>query len=307
MRLSFILIFGLLLSHLSCDVTSHKKLSVKNKNGCTPGALLGTQYTSFDDLKKVLIIEYTKGIFPKVAVSHSCQGHSIRSVLHSGVTEKDFEKARDGGIQNKLMLALRSPYFVLRRDDIKRSYIMSRRMGKQFGEGDISFYDLALAFKNHIDPSAEQLYADKDFSEKGFTNTFNHIIAQVFITAIYTERLGDYIADAHERARIPELITGEFTEDQVADLGNGPLDNYVDLVNNEWGQEIGKQLDAKYKICRHTAWTDTLMSEFLNDIQSHCSWSFGIYIAPFHPEDKIVRKFAHKLNRIHQDFNTISL
>ncbi len=53
--------------------------------------------------------------------------------------------------------------------------------------------------------------------------------------------MADYIADLHERHHLPELTTlGKFTSAQLNDFNNSPLDNYVDMINNEWGQELGK-------------------------------------------------------------------
>ena len=147
-----------------------------------------------------------------------------------------------------------------------------------------------LAFKN-----------TRDSTEKGYLNTFNHFTAQAIITSCFSEELADFVADMHERDRHPELITGRFTPAQIADLGGGPVDNYVDIVNNEWGQEIGKQLKVKYGINRATNWTPELLANYLNDMQAYYIWAFQIGFKPFRPEDKVVRVFANKMNTVLRD------
>ena len=83
-----------------------------------------------------------------------------------------------------------------------------------------------ISDEDYLNLSCEEL------SEKGYLNTFNHITAQAFMTSIFSERLADFIADVHELYNMPELITGDFTEQQLADFENGPVDNYVDMINN---------------------------------------------------------------------------
>jgi hypothetical protein len=95
---------------------------------------------------------------------------------------------------------------------------------------------------------------------------------------------------------MPALITGNFTEAQIADIQNGPVDNYVDMINNEWGQELGKELGHAYKINRNTVWTPQLLANYLNDIQIHQGWVFRIGFAPFKPEDVKVIQFVEKIN-----------
>jgi hypothetical protein len=138
----------------------------------------------------------------------------------------------------------------------------------------------------------------EDLDEKGYLNSFNHITAQAFITSIYSERLADFIADVHELYNMPELVTGEFTNKQLADFVNGPVDNYLDMINNEWGQELGKVLDQKYKIDEGTFWTPFLLVDYLNDIQAYQGWAFGIGFKPFRADDNKIIQFAAKINKV---------
>jgi len=93
------------------------------------------------------------------------------------------------------------------------------------------------------------------------------------------------------------LITGKFTEKQLSDPKNGAVDNYVDMVNNEWGQELGKLLKQKYQLSDTTHWTPKLLTNFLNDQQQYYSWIFEIGFEPFRPSDIMVIRYAAKINK----------
>ena len=167
-----------------------------------------------------------------------------------------------------------------------------------FGEGDIAFYDLAEATVDHITDADLVYIPTEDLSEKGYLNTFNHITAQAFMTTLFSDKIAEYVSAVHERHTMPTLITGVFTEDQLTDLESGPVDNYLDLVNNEWGQLLGKVLQKKYGITKHTVWTPDLLANYLNDTQNYYSRAFGIGFSPFRPTDDMVLRFANKLNRV---------
>lgn len=268
----------------------------KDNEDCFRGALLGSRFESFEALKDVVHFEYITEPKKKVIISYKCYGHEVVSILEEGISEKDFADAYRGNIFKKLVFAIKTPYGVLHRHDLTNFFVLSRRMLKYFGEGDVSFFDLAEAMMNNIynedlDPNFE-----RDTGEKGYLNTFNHITSQALAAAIFSDKLADFLADVHERKKMPELITGEFTEDQINDLDEGALDNYIDIINNECGQKLGKELKAKYGITRHSEWTPELLSNFLNDIQSYGSWAFQVRIKPFSPEDEKIIRFSDKLN-----------
>jgi len=259
-------------------------------------ALLLTKFKSFDELKTVIQIEYVKKEKPLVLITHCSEGREVTSVLKSGISEKDFMKARAGGFWDKVLLLINSPYAVFNRKKMLKVYYLARRMDDKFGAGDPAFYDLAETTMANISREDLAFINDKDLTEKGYINTFNHITAQVFMTSLFSEKLADFIADSHERAAMPELITGKFTEDQITDLKNGPIDNYVDIINNEWGQELGKLLKQKYNISEQTYWTPQLLTNYLNDIQRYYSWAFQMGFKPYREEDEVVIKFSNKLN-----------
>ncbi|MEM9918364.1 MAG: hypothetical protein AAF990_09735 [Bacteroidota bacterium] len=265
------------------------------------GALLSTRFKSLEELKEVVQIEYDKGGAPSVRLTHRSEGRQVVSVLKTGISEKEIKRAKDGSLWDKVRLGLRAPYIAIKRHDLMRILLLARRRGYLFGEGDAAFYDLSEEILYNISDEDIAHMHSEDLSEKGYFNAFNHITAQAFMTSIFSEKMADFIAHTHERGTMPELITGAFTNDQLEDLEYGPIDNYVDIINNEWGQELGKQLSEKYQIDRYTHWTAELLANYLNDIQRYYSWAFQIGFQPFTTQDEVVQKFSKKINRIMTD------
>ncbi len=264
------------------------------------GALLASRFNSFEELKTVIRIEYfndNNSLDSVVLVSHCSNGLEVISVLKSGISQGDIWNARYGdNILDRFSLVFSSPYAVMNRRDLQSVYTLSRWRPEWFGEGDLAFFDLAKTSVLNINTEDLAFKNVRDSTEKGYLNSFNHITAQAFITSCFSEEMADFVADLHERYAHPELITGKFTEEQIKDLEEGPVDNYVDIINNEWGQELGKQLREKYNICRETNWTPELLANYLNDLQSYYSWAFQIGFKPFRPEDEEVLRFSNKIN-----------
>ena len=269
------------------------------------GGLLASRFASLDAFKSVVQIEYFKldehvdSAYKgkaMVRLCHHAKGMHIVSELTSGLSQKDVVKARDGGVKDRLGLLVQSPYSVARRGELRKIYMLSRWVPTQFGEGDVAFFNLAKTAVEHINTEDLAYKVSRDSSEKGYLNTFNHFIAQAIITSCFSEELADFLADMHELHNMPELPTGVFSEEQLVDSNNNPIDNYVDLINNEWGQEAGKYLQVKYAITPKTYWTPGLLANYLNDLQHCFSWTFQIGFQPFREEDEVVIRFAHKMN-----------
>lgn len=278
------------------------------------GALLATRYMTLDALKQDVDIEYFLVLDnantslkkrPLVRITHRSHDKEVTSLLESNISEYHFIQARDGSFWDKMGLAIKAPIVVKHKDDLQRVYYLARRIRATFGVEDVAFYDFAETMVCNISSGDVAVVPAKHFTEKGFINTFNHITGQAFMTSLFSEQLADFIADAHELYRLPELATGKFTQAQLEDLENGPIDNYVDLVNNEWGQELGKQLKEKYQIDSDTHWTPTLLANYLNDIQRYYSWAFQISFRPYRATDEVVITFAHKLNRVLKELDGV--
>ncbi len=270
------------------------------------GALLLTRYSSMEELSEVVDISYRvepfsnkNSIFitPRVQLTHISGKERVVSILRKGVDESDFNRARDGDIIDLLLLVLKTPFAVINKQHLVSIELLGRRRYEMFGEGDIAFYDLAEQMVKNIKLEyLDTLYA-KDMSEKGYLNTFNHITAQAIITAAFSEQLADYVADVHERYTLPELITGEFTTAQLTDLEKGPVDNYVDMINNEWGQELGKRFRKNHNITFRTKWTTTTLANALNYIQMECGYALNIQFRPFRETDEMIIRFVDKFSK----------
>jgi hypothetical protein len=271
-------------------------------------ALVSTRFASYDEFQTVVEIEYGEDIFNRICpplgkewvqVTHCSNGLKATGVLTSGVSETDFVNARDGNVWDKLWLLIRSPYTIRHRKEMEKIFILARRREDLFGPGDPAFYDLSEEVMSHVSIADVGRLDHEDLtSEKGYFNTVNHVLAQVFMTTLFSEDLAGFMANSHERRTMPLLISGNFTTEQINDLFNGPVDNYADIINNEWGQELGKTLKNKYAIQQETVWTPELMADFLNDTQGYFSWMFQIGFSPFRPEDDVVLMFTEKVNYI---------
>ncbi|MFK8007553.1 MAG: hypothetical protein AB8H03_14335 [Saprospiraceae bacterium] len=283
---------------VGCNQSAEKKIDKDNFRMQGKGILLTTRFNSFEELKKEIEIEYSKDGNSWVRLRQVSNGQKIESELKEGVSETDILNARDGNFWDKVALGFKSPFFVINRKNLLGIYVLSRRKQIEFGEGDIAFYDVANTMFQNINEEDIVLTNQEDQSEKGFINTFNHVNAQAIMTTIFSEKLADFVADTHERRNMPELISGKFTEAQINDIKNGPVDNYVDIINNEWGQELGKLLKRKYKINQNTIWTPELLTNYLNDLQSFYSWSLQIGFKPFKTSDQLIKRFSHKINSI---------
>jgi hypothetical protein len=212
----------------------------------------------------------------KVCILQCSDGMEAVAVLEAGVNQGDISKAKYGNTRDRLALLFKSPYVISNRKDFERVYLLARMRPSIFGEGDVAFFNLAQTMARNINTPDIAFINPRDSSEKGYLNTFNHITAQAFITTCFSEELADFVGDAHERYFHPDLINGKFSMKEAGDLAEGPVDNYVDIINNEWGQELGKQLKKKYSISRKTNWTPELLSDYLNDLQNYYSWALQV-------------------------------
>ena len=285
----------------TCDTLSNAATSDSPGYQTARGALLGTRFPSFEALKTVIQIQYdstTSGHYI-VRAMHCSDGRSVTAVLETGISQGDISKAKYRGTTwDRFRFLFRSPYAIRNRKDLEKIYTFSRWRPELFGEGDLAFYDIAKSLAGNINTPELAFKNVRDSTDKGYLNSFNHMTSQAFITTCFSEELADFMGDSHERYRHPELITGKFTEAQIADLGEGPLDNYVDIINNEWGQELGKALKAKYHIHSKTAWTPELLANYMNDLERYYSRAFQIGFKPYKPEDELVIRFSNKINAI---------
>ncbi len=307
--LSFILLLSCREASPSTEVANHPKSIVCQST--FKGALLNTRFSSFDEFKTNIQIDYFNQDAPWyslkkpcVKVSHVSHGKLVTSELYAGRTDDDLRNFQHLNILGKVKFVFTMPSILYYGNDFRRVWYLGRRRSNVFGAGDVAFYDIALAMVENINPSDVEEMTEKDLSEKGLINTFNHINGQALITSLFSESFADYVADLHERNNLNEMIKGEFTQLQIEDLENGPVDNYGDLINNEWGQELGKALKNKYNISKSTKWTTSLVADYLNSVQAYYAWAFQINFEPIKETDELIVKLAPKLNRIMFENNT---
>ncbi len=269
------------------------------------GALLLTRFGSLDEFKKVVQVIYLPDTLHFTSTSkagavllHYSMGGTVVSQLFEGVKESDFSKARAGGFMERMKLSLKTPYALIHRKELRAIELLGRVRPALFGIGDIAFYHLAETMVFNLREEDRLRMEVSDLGEKGYLNTFNHVTAQAIMTSLFSEALADFVADVHEREKMPELIDGQFSMRQIEDIQNGAVDNYLDIINNEWGQELGKDLKERFAIQPEMHWTPGLVSDYLNEVQSYFSWAFGISFRPFTPTDDIVVRFAGKLNKV---------
>ena len=321
--LSLIILFaGCARQHEPSDIEEFRSLTSRASSGWMNdstfvgrGALLLSRFNSFDELRSVITIDYhgeAPGSLnllsknPQVVLVHESKDKLVSCSLSPGISQEDFIQARDGTFWDRARIGLISPYAIANRWDLVRIEILGRKRSVMFGEGDIAFYHLAERMVDNISPEDVEHLSERDLSEKGYLNTFNHIVAQALMTSLFSERMADFVSAVHERYTLPELITGDFTEEQLADIEFGPVDNYVDMINNQWGQELGKMLKIKYGINRGTVWTPELLANYLNDLQGYHSWAFGIGFRPFQPTDLEIERFSKKINAVLADVQGLS-
>lgn len=268
------------------------------------GALLASRFNSFDEFESIVTIQWfedghlSEGPNQEnnaVRLTYCYGDHTIVSELKSGIDQEDILQAKEGSLLEQFNVVYQVPNAIRQRKQLQQLYRLAKRLGDEFGFDDVAFYYVAEAAANKI---LEKGLSSRDKGEKGFINTFNHITAQALITTLFSEELADFVADVHELKNMPELTTGMFTESQLTDPNNYPVDNYIDMINNELGQEIGRQLKEKYQITRQTVWTTSLLANYLNDLQSYYSWAFQIDMTPFSKEEEIVVRFTDKMNTV---------
>lgn len=272
-------------------------------------ALLASRYQSLEELQTAIEIDYHRdpseapqaGEYTAVYLRQCCEGIEVNGVLESGLSQNQIMSVRAKGWLAKAGLVLQAPFAASNRRNLIKIFNLARRKPMTFGVGDVAFYDLAETSVDHIITHELAYLSPRDSSEKGYINSFNHIAAQAFITSCFSEEMADYVSDVHERNNMEELTSGRFSPEQLVDPLNNPVDNYVDLINNEWGQEIGKTLKEKYRIHQATYWTPQLLADYLNDLQDFYSWAFQIGFKPYSVDDELVIRFANKINTVMEE------
>ncbi len=288
----------IVITFFGCENSSSDFTDKKNPSQAAPGAgLLLSQYKSLDELKSVITISYLNDS-TSVRLSSIYHNEEVVNDLEPGVSQDDLSKAAKGNFWDKLWICMKCPFVITHKNALTSIENLGRRKNEVFGHADVAFYDLADAMVQHISDEDKMYLSEKELSDKGYLNSFDHIISQTFMTSIFSEPVADFVGDAHELSTMPELLTGKFSDEEITDVDLGPTDNYLDLINNEWGQKLGVELQKKYCINKNTFWSPELLANYLNDIQSYNTWVFKIAFKPFTSDDELIIRFSEKLNKV---------
>jgi len=301
------LIIVLLCLHFGCRPTSTNKDKVCSFSEKVDQryALMASKFEDLEALKELVRISYQeeKSLFrskkKSVELNFCSRLGDVYSSMSEGMSQAEILDAKRSNFTDKLEVLYSEPRVIQNRKHLKDIFLLARRRYDLYTYGDPAFYDLSLAAfeKTYIDSN---LLSARDLGEKGLINTFNHITGQAMVSSIYSAELADLVADLHERQNMPELIDGNFSEAQLNDSLDNPVDNYVDMVNNEVGQMLGRRLKEKYQIRLHQQWTPKLLCDYLNDLQEFYSRAFHLKMLPFREDEEVVRRFCVKLNTYYQ-------
>ena len=296
--------------YISGSIISGSDNSIESTNLCTAKAILASRVSNLQELNNLITISYNPKFnslaeasqsYSSVQLVYHSNGFKIERLFESGLSQKEVYDLNKESFEGKLLFCIRNPYIIRMRYQLESVYQLSRRKIDRFGSNDEAFYDLALACIENINTRNVAFLISKDSSEIGYINTFNHITASAIISSFFSEEFADLISDLHERKNMPELTHGIFNFSQVADTLNTPIDNYIDIINNEIGQQIGIKLKYKFNINSNTICSPELLTAYLNELQSYYMWSFGIGMNCFNSSDLRIRKFTKKLNVILTD------
>ena len=120
-----------------------------------------------------------------------------------------------------------------------------------------------------------------------------HVFGQAVITTVYGRAAADYAGDIHERDQ-PSLITGKFKPGEERQA----IDNYSDMINNLYGQDIGERVSKTLGVSSSTVWTPALTAKYVNAIQAEIAKEMGWKMTPFSAKDPEIVKFSALLNEV---------
>lgn len=275
---------------LKVSVLPRKNQEKGVANRTTPKPLLATDYSSLEDLKKDINIEYNEDKSVDLElVSHP----EINHKLTDGVGDKEIKdlknQASKASLLEKANIAFDHPQLAWYRNDLQAIETMSYRK-KNIAE--LGLYNIADAFRNDIESGASA----KELGDKGLVNTFNHTFGQSVITMLFGENVADLAGDIHERDQ-PALRTGEFKNS--GDITQA-IDNYVDIMNNQIGQDLGADFKKKFAASLHFGFTPEASAELLNEGRDFFAKSFNLKFGKekYTAEDDLAKRFCIVLNEV---------
>ncbi len=243
--------------------------------------LVATDYKTLEDLGQKIELRYYSDIAKMVYISNTFEGKTVTDKLSSSMSsQEDLKKARSANLFQKGVIGLTNPTAVYYRKTLEKIEKMSYKAKN----------DQNLAFQS----IAKSLLAKTSNPRGTLDNTYLHVAGQAFITTLFGEGVADFAGHLHETAH-EALMTGIFISDR--DI-NAAIDNYSDLVNNQWGQEFGMEISEHLGIDSSTEWTNDLTANYLNALQEKISETMGIeFESSYNADQNFVKNLTTFINK----------
>jgi RHS repeat-associated protein len=259
---------------------------------------IANDYRDLAALKKSVDITYTpSGRFSSASVAVSDKAKAsigTNTLSESNPGQAQLKKAAAGDWGDKLSFAASNPRAALYRNDLEKieklAFVKKNSSGTALGH-------IADEMVGHLatKPSGPTVMIGKDkvTMVDATKNMVLHVFGQAVITTLLGRGAADYAGDLHERDQ-PSLISGKIakTEERQA------IDNYSDMVNNLYGQDIGERVSAKLGITSSTVWNAKLTAKYLNAVEDAIAKEMGWKMTPFSAGDAEVKKFTSLLNEV---------
>lgn len=260
--------------------------------------LIANNYKDLAALKKAVDIKYTpagKISSAEVSVTDKAKKSKGTNTLSEGTAgQAEIKKAAGGDWGDKLAFGAANPSAVWHKSALegieKLSYAKKNTAGSALGHISDAMYP-------HIakPPTGGAVWIGKVkvTMPDATKNMLLHVFGQAVITTIYGRSAADYAGDLHERDQA-SLISGAIlpAEERQA------IDNYADMINNLYGQDIGERVAKTLGVSSSTVWTPALTAKYVNAIQGEIASEMGWKMTPFSATDPQIVKFSALLNEV---------
>ena len=253
---------------------------------------IANRYKDMADLKKDISVKYSPD---EVAVSDTKKLKlGTNTLSEDQLGQDEIKKAQSGSNIDKILVGIAHPGAAWYRKELeginKMSYVKQNASGTAIGHISDQMYS-HLSTK----PTGPTVMKGKDKVTYGDAtkNMLLHVFGQSAITTVFGRGAADYAGDTHERDQ-GSLITGAFKPGEIRDA----IDNYSDMVNNLYGQDIGERVAAKLGITSSTVWTPALTAKYVNAVQGEIAKEMKWKFTPFAATDPEIKKFSALLNEV---------
>src|SRR5919197_307345 len=184
----------------------------------------------------------------------------LNELSESTVTQAELKAAKAGGFLDKAALGLSHPELIWYRSDLE-----------------------AIEKLSFVKKSKS--------ATEGRRNMLLHVFGQAVITTLFGRGAADLAGDIHERD-MASLISGTITPAEE----KGAIDNYADMINNVYGQQLGAELASSLGVGGGTTWDPALTTQYVNAAQAWIAGEMGWKVSDFKDTDPVIVKFTALLN-----------